>query len=186
MDADDINFPDRLQKQVAFMEAHPEYALVAAQVELINESGDLIGYWKTDLQTDTADKIRKILPRENCLAHPTVLIRRSITVRYRYDPHQKNAEDYDAWLRMASDNQVLCKLPEILLKLRIHPSSITSAGKKASPGSDKLMCKVRYLTAQIRMGRVTFFNLKVFFYLVMNCTIWPVRYIQSKIRTTIP
>lgn len=183
MDADDISYPDRLEKQVAFMEAHPECAIVAAQVEWINVSGDLIGYWKTDLQTDTADKIRKILPRENCLAHPTVLIRRMVTDRYRYDPRQKNTEDYDVWLRMASDNLVLCKVPEILLKLRIHPSSITSASKKASPGSDKIRCKTRYLAAQIRRGRISFFNLKVFIFLVMNCVIWPIRYIQSKIWT---
>jgi glycosyltransferase involved in cell wall biosynthesis len=180
MDADDISYPDRLEKQVAFMEAHPDCVLVAAQVEWINESGNLIGHWKADLQADTTGKIRKILPREDCLAHPSVLIKRSVTDRYRYDPRQKNAEDYDVWLRMASDNQVLCKVPEILLKLRIHPSSITSSSKKASPGSDKIRCKARYLAAQIRMGRVSFFNLKVFFYLVMNFGIWPVRYIQSK------
>ncbi len=180
MDADDISYPDRLEKQVAFMDAHPDCVLVAAQVEWINESGNLIGHWKADLQADTPGKIRKILPREDCLAHPSVLIRRSVTDRYRYDPRQKNAEDYDVWLRMASDNQVLCKVPEILLKLRIHPSSITSSSKKASPGSDKIRCKARYLAAQIRMGRVSFFNLKVFFYLVMNFGIWPVRYIQSK------
>ncbi len=186
MDADDISYPDRLEKQVAFIEAHPECALVAAQVEWINESGDLIGYWKTDHQADTACKIRKILPRENCLAHPTVLIRRSITGRYRYDPHQKNTEDYDVWLRMTSDSQILCKVPEILLKLRIHPLSITSSSKKTSLGSDKIRCKARYLAAQIRRGRISFFNLKVFFYLVMNCGIWPVRYIQSKIIRTCP
>jgi len=181
MDADDISYPDRLEKQVAFMEAHPDCALVAAQVEWINEFGNLIGHWKPDLQADTAGKIRKILPRENCLAHPSVLIRRAVSGRYRYNPRQKNTEDYDVWLQMASDNLVLCKVPEILLKLRIHPSSVTSSSKKASLGLDKIKCKARYLVAQIRRGRVSIFNLKVFFFLVMNCEKWSVRYIQSKI-----
>lgn len=184
MDADDICYPDRLKKQVAFMEAHPECALVATYIEWIDESGNLIGHWETDLQTDTADKIRKILPRENCIAHPTILFRQSITDRYRYDPSQKNVEDYDLWLRMASDKLEICKIPQILLKLRIHSSSIISSRKKASPGSDKIWCKVRYLLAQICKGRISAFNLMVFLYLVMNCIIWPFKYIHSRIQTT--
>jgi glycosyltransferase involved in cell wall biosynthesis len=181
MDADDICYPERLEKQVAFMAAHPECALVAAQVEWINESGNIIGHWKADLQADTSNKIRKILPAKNCLAHPTILLRRSVTDMYRYDSHQKNIEDYDLWLRMASDNLVLCKLPAILLQLRIHQSSIVSTREKVSPGSDIIRCKARYLTTQLHMGRISIFNLKVLCYLVLECGIWPIRYIKSKI-----
>jgi glycosyltransferase involved in cell wall biosynthesis len=182
MDADDICYPERLEKQVAFMEKNSGCALVATQVEWINESGDLIGHWKSDLKSDTADKIRKILPQGNCIAHPTVLIRRAIINRYRYNPSQNNVEDYDLWLRMTSDNQVLCKLPQILHKLRIHPLSITSISKKESLVSDEIWCKTRYLTSQIHEGHINTFNLMVLLYLVINCTMWPVRHIRLKIR----
>lgn len=173
MDADDISCPDRLEKQVAFMEAHPNCALVATQVELIDESGKLTGYWKADLETDTSEKIRKRLPFENCIAHPTVLFRNTIADHYLYDPVQKNTEDYDIWLRLASDNLVLCKIPEKLVRLRIHPTSITSSSRKAAQGSDVIRCKVRYLAAQLRKGKISFFNLKVLFYLIVNCLSWP-------------
>lgn len=185
MDSDDISYPDRLEKQVAFMEAHPECALVATQVEWIDESGNFMGYWKTDLDADSAKKIKEILPRECCLAHPTILFRRSTAHKYPYDPCQVNVEDYDVWLRMASDNLVLCKLPETLLKLRIHPSSITSLRRIESPGSDKIMCKARYLTVQLCQGKISIFNLKVFFYLLIHCIIWPIRKIQSLMHNSI-
>jgi len=173
MDADDVSYSERLEKQVAFIESHPKCALVASHVELIDESGNLTGYWKADLKTDTAEGIRKRLPYENCIAHPTVLFRKSIAEYYQYDPIQKNIEDYDVWLRMASDNLVLCKIPEKLVKLRIHSTSITSSSIRTSPGSDVIRCKARYLSSQVQKGKFSFFNLKVFLYLIINCTIWP-------------
>jgi glycosyltransferase involved in cell wall biosynthesis len=185
MDADDISYPNRLEKQVAFMEAHPGCALVATQIEWIDESGTIIGHWMADLQADTSDKIRKILPRKNCLAHPTILIKRSIANKYLYDFRQKHVEDYDLWLRMASENQVLCKLPEILLKLRIHESSITSRSMKASQGFDKNWCKIRYLVGQISMGRISFFNMKVFFYLLTDSVIWFFKYLYRMVNSLV-
>lgn len=184
MDADDLSYSERLEKQVVFMEEHPDCSLVATKVELIDNSGNFIGHWETDFQADTSAKIQKILPRENCIAHPTVLIRRTVMEMYYYNPTQKNGEDYDLWLRMVSDNHILCKIPEIMLKLRIHPFSITSSRRIESPGSDILRCKIRYLIAQLRRRKVTIFNGMVFFYLIIDCMKYPVIYIRSKIRTS--
>lgn len=184
MDADDISYPDRLEKQVAFLEAHSECSLVATHIEWIDECENVIGHWKADLRANTAENIRKILPRESCIAHPSVLFRQSVVSKYRYDPHQGNVEDYDLWLRMASDNLVLCKVPEVLLKLRIHNTSITASRRKISPGSDKIKCKLKYLIEQIMIGRISYFNLIVLFFLAMNCGIWLIRYFRFKLLPT--
>ena len=181
MDADDISLSERFEKQVAFMEAHPGCSLVGTFVEWINESGQFLGYWSIDITTKTAAEIRNTLPQENCIAHPSVVIRRSVFNDYHYDHLQKNAEDYDLWLRMASDNHLLCKLPEFLLKLRIHHSSVMSTRKREAPGSDKIHCKIRYLNKKLCAGKISFFDLSVFFYLLINLGIWPIRRIQLKL-----
>lgn len=182
MDADDISVPERLAKQVVYLKTHPECSLVAAHVEYIDEAGAQTGFWHADRETRTATEIRRTMPRENCIAHPTIMIRRSLLSRYRYDASRKNTEDYDLWLRLLSDNHTICKLPEVLVQLRIHDISVMAVSRRKTPGSDKIKCKLQYLKGQILQGKINGFNVAVLLYLLMNMGIWPIRYIQSRFR----
>lgn len=170
MDADDISHPERLQKQVCFLEMNVKCSLVCTHIECINESGNFSGYWKADIKTKTAQDIKRQLPIKNCIAQPTVMIRSLIFKNYHYDPELKISEDYDLWLRMASDNLILCKLPEFLLKYRRHSLSLT---KEAPPGSLRIKCKLRYLYKQGMQRKFSQFNIKVLVFLLLDFILWP-------------
>lgn len=178
MDADDISHPDRLQKQVSFMDMNPECSLVGSHIEYIDESGKFLGYWDADIKTKNAQDVKKRLPIKNCIAHPTVMIRQCIINKYPYDPSQINAEDYDVWLRMASDSLLLCKLPEFLLKYRKQPLSVS---KKVMPVTLRIKCKTRYLCRQAMNRKISQFNLNVLFFLIVDIITWPFFFTYSKI-----
>jgi glycosyltransferase involved in cell wall biosynthesis len=178
MDADDVSSHDRLQRQVLFMDQNPGCSLVSSHIEYIDESGKFSGYWKSDIRTKTVREIKNRLPLKNCIAHPTVLIRSLVLKKYAYDPNQKKSEDYDLWLRMASDNLTLCKIPEALVKYRKHQSSVS---KSVIPVFLRIKCKSRYLKGQVLQGKFSWFNLKVLFYLLFDLVTWPFFFAHSKV-----
>ena len=67
MDADDVMLPDRLERQVAFLEAHPEIALLGGGIVLVDEAGREIDREPGRPQLD-------FLVR-NELTHATVIMR---------------------------------------------------------------------------------------------------------------
>jgi len=123
MDQDDICVPDRLEKQVRFMEAHPEIDIVGGWVKAIGDhpsAGTIFRY-----PTETAD-VKATLLFDNPFAHPTVMFRKASLDRLglRYDESCYGAEDYELWSRAL---EVLsgANIPSILLHYRLHAKSIT-------------------------------------------------------------
>jgi hypothetical protein len=86
------------------------------------------------------------MQKENCLAHPTVMIRADILKQYKYSALQQHIEDYDLWLRILSDGLIIEKVPQPLLYYRDHSSSVTSTQLKAqNPRYKNYLCKKRFL-----------------------------------------
>lgn len=162
MDADDVMHRDRLEKQVRFMEAHPAIAAVASFVELINADGEVTGPWDTDRETPDEVSIRAMLPRTNCIAHPSVTIRRSLLGDMRYAPDQHGAEDWDLWMRMLARGLRIAKIPEPLLSYRMHPSSVMAGAKRKVPLEVRLLrTRRRFIAGEWGHGRVSRFHVAV-------------------------
>lgn len=124
MDCDDIAMPDRIEKQVRFMEDHPAHAVVGCNIHLIDERGTVIGE-KTFPRT--SEEIRRSLFIHNPFAHGGVMIRKRVLDYVGgYDVRFLHNEDYDLWLRIGA-RYPMANLSEQLLKRRIHAASITSA-----------------------------------------------------------
>ena len=121
MDGDDISFPDRLAKQVHYMETHPEIGILGTWIEYIGENGERYGQWHTPTQPVL---IGWSLIFGTCLAHPTVIMRSDVleSLQY-YRPEALHVEDYDLWTR-ASFSTKLANLPEVLLQRRKRADSI--------------------------------------------------------------
>jgi glycosyltransferase involved in cell wall biosynthesis len=122
LDADDIARPDRLSKQIAFMEARPEIGLLGTWAEVIDETGNAAGRL-----TPPADPavLARALARTNPFVHSSVMMRTALVRRLGgYRAAFRAAEDYDLWLRLAEAGGV-ANLPENLVQYRRHAASET-------------------------------------------------------------
>lgn len=109
LDADDMMYPTRLEKQVACLDAHPEVALVGSQVDWAGHAGTT--HWRTPIEPHHA---RWTLLVENCFMHGGVTFRTgAVRALGGYDKTFATAEDYDLWLRLAEHHDVV-NLPETL------------------------------------------------------------------------
>lgn len=125
MDADDISMSERLQKQVAFMQANPDIAASGTCAIDMNESG-------RDL------KVRKVVRGEalrrwvwvpSPLIHPSVILRKSVVEKFGYDVSLELAEDYGLWIGLHCAGERLDNLNEVLLRYRVHAQSVTSSNR---------------------------------------------------------
>jgi hypothetical protein len=122
MDADDASIPERLQKQVAYLDAHPACAALGTWIEVVDEKGLHIGL-KTFAMTH--EKISAALLRGvSAIAHPTVVVRRDVVRAVGgYDARRYPSEDLDLWFRMSESGE-LANLPEALLQHRRHRAAM--------------------------------------------------------------
>lgn len=163
MDSDDISMPTRLAEQAAFLDKNPACSMVAVMVLLIDEDGRPLGAWADDRQNATSEEIRRFLPRANCLAHPGIMIRKSVLADYRYDSRQRVAQDYDLWLRLCADGLAIVKLAEPLLGYRVRASSVTARSKGRMPDLKNVRTKACFLRRRVAEGRLNGFCRSVFF-----------------------
>ena len=116
VDSDDICFPERLQKQVEFLEKHPEIGAVGADLEIIDENSNTTGYRH---YPETPGEIRRQLPVTNVIAQPVLMLRSSvIKATGLYTSEYPVCEDYDYWLRVLEKFE-FANIGEPLLRYRI-------------------------------------------------------------------
>jgi glycosyltransferase involved in cell wall biosynthesis len=114
MDADDIAYPDRLARQLAFLGAHPDVDLCGAGVMLFGRHGRPL--WRFDPALDHADIIRSPF-RGICLWHPVWMGRIEWFRRWRYEETAWLAQDQELLLRSYRLSR-FANLPQVLLGYR--------------------------------------------------------------------
>ncbi len=92
--------PDKLARQVAFLDKHGEYALVGTGAVVRDERGVELSRF---LNPETDEAIRRSILGKNCFTHSSVLFRKDI-IRdiggYDESSGTLHVEDYDLWLRV--------------------------------------------------------------------------------------
>lgn len=120
-DADDISVLDRLEKQFAFMESHPEVGICGGYLQFFSEAGET-GVRK--YATSDAE-LRKTIFRFSPVAQPAAIIRKSyLDEAGKYDLAWPPAEDLDMSFRIGSKHK-FANLPQIIIKYREHGNSAT-------------------------------------------------------------
>lgn len=121
MDADDISAIERLAQQAAFLDSHPEVAVVGVGVTVFDETGDV----QTRLFSQDPARMRVDMLFACGLAHPGVMLRKSaIRSLGGYDPEYNGLEDYELWDRVMEGWEI-CALPGVGLRYRLHGSQVT-------------------------------------------------------------
>ena len=122
MDADDVSLPDRLSRQVDFLETHPEVKVLGGSVQWIDANGvPLI------IRENPLDNLGiQVALSERCpLWQPSVMVKRDAFIEAGgYRGAFAPAEDYDLWLRMAEHCEI-ANLREVILRYRIHPAQVS-------------------------------------------------------------
>lgn len=175
MDADDISHPSRFAKQVAFLDQNPSCAMVAAKVRQMDCSSNDTGVWPDDCNAVSGARILKQLPFANCIAHPTVMIRKEVINRYGYDPDQRHSEDYDLWLRMAADGCVISKLDDFLLRYRIHDESVTVLSNTRGAEIKNIHTKRIFALKRVQRLQINAFVVKVVAGLLLDIVLIPLK-----------
>lgn len=122
MDGDDISLPNRLLEQVAFMDSHPDIGIAGSWVKVIGDKTEYVWEYYAD-----PDKVKASILFVSSLAHPTVIMRRSLLDKYnlRYQDLRGSAEDYELWSR-ASECFRMANMGKVLLNYRVSGDNRSS------------------------------------------------------------
>lgn len=122
-DADDISHPERLAKQVSFLQKNPDAALVGAQVQLIDEQDrPLSTAWGAPIEDAEVRWATRWIPKNLTGAS---IVRRSKIIEAGNYRDNKPIEDHDMLIRLSLFGR-LPNLPDTLLQYRRHSLSITA------------------------------------------------------------
>ncbi|HEX2120962.1 MAG TPA: glycosyltransferase [Thermoanaerobaculia bacterium] len=122
-DADDISEPQRLEKQVRYLEDHPDVDVVASQLTIIDDAGRVIG--ARDYPT-THEAIVRAMHRYNPISGSNAMFRRRVVdaVGGWREHSSRPAQDYEWYSRVASRGFRFAILPERLVRYRVHTDQI--------------------------------------------------------------
>ena len=135
MDADDISLPERLEVQVAYMEAHPEIDCVGCNRILFDETGNR-GIF---LAIEYPDK--RILLKATPFAHPTIMMKKCVYDElggYTVSKDTTRAEDLDLWIRFYAKGYKGYNLQFPLYKYHVSREDYKKRSFKAAVQTSKV------------------------------------------------
>lgn len=124
-DADDISFPDRLERQLAAFEANPGLVAISGSCIHIDSEGRETGTRYTIPDADAADS-QSLPATEPYLLHPFLMVRAEAFAAARGYRYVFHSEDTDLYWRLRETGG-LKNFPEALGKMRLHAGSISNA-----------------------------------------------------------
>lgn len=151
LDSDDWAYPERLAKQVAFLDRHPDYAAVGAWIDRMDDEGRALKRIKRKPVSPDEIAAQRLFQSgiENSASMARTVVLREYGLREEYDL----SEDFDLWARIAAKYK-LAALPEILVRRRRHGGCITE--EKAPRMKDR---RLAIYAAQLRVLGVAFTDL---------------------------
>lgn len=127
MDADDVSLPERIERQVAFMDANLDVVVCGCWIRYFGER-------HIELQLPSRhEEIASAMLLYNPIAHPTAFLRRQWFIQHElyYDPAALYAEDYDLWARVLPHAK-LANIPQVLLNYRVHGANVSILNRDAT------------------------------------------------------
>jgi glycosyltransferase involved in cell wall biosynthesis len=171
IDADDIATPDRLGKQVVFLDQNSEVGVVGSNARYFYTDGSpsVVAYFP---ENHADIKLQSFFSAP--FSHPTVMLRRSAfdLLDQWYNPDYESAEDFELWTRLLEVTNG-ANIQEVLLLQRRHAQSVTHRPAsrrrqlhntiRAMYKAQKALCpllteQATKRTLEFSLGRVTFLD----------------------------
>lgn len=119
MDADDIAFPNRIEKQMEYMKRH-HVDILGSWIDIFDESSSTL----MELPKHNW-ACKRLLTCYNCLAHPAWLCKKSVYCCLNGYNDVDAAEDYDFLIRAVKEGFIIGNVPKVLLRYRSNRNSIS-------------------------------------------------------------
>lgn len=164
-DHDDISVPERLEKEVAYLDSHPSVGVVSGWIEYFGDDNSIAKNPRTDTEIKTWLTF-------NCfVAHTATMIRKSILIdnNIKYEEEFTPAEDYQLWYRLMGVT-MFYNIQEVLVRYRWHATNTSELqNNKREKARDLIACEMRttfpaYWNELKRLDEpnITLFRLKLF------------------------
>lgn len=118
LDQDDLSLPERLAKQVAYLDAHPDTVLVSTAARLLIDGREIAGNWPRPMTPGLIDWLMLV---QNPIVWSSVIFRAEAA--QRLDPFERPAmryvEDFDLYHRLREFGR-LAQIDEELTLYRCH------------------------------------------------------------------
>lgn len=126
IDADDAMHAERLEKQLEYLEANADVAMVGSAHFVIDQYSKMISLVQYPL---TDAEIKALSFFRNPFSHPTVMIRAATLKKQKYSTRYPFCEDYYLWFNISKKWRV-ANLPDCLTYYRIHDANISRKNLK--------------------------------------------------------
>ena len=159
MDHDDISLPMRFEKQVAYLDAHPNVGVVGCLTKTFPYRLDLC-------HPEKDEEIKMALTYRCAILHPASMMRKSVLMdnNIRYEKRYSPSEDYCMWIRLM-DCTDFYNIQEILFRYRYYKNNTTHRQiNKMDAVAEELFCIVQkkhpklYAKASKKKYRWSFFG----------------------------
>lgn len=155
MDADDVCDPERLEKQLSYLQAYPGVDVVSCQVEFGGDRRRQAGYaahvdWTNRILTQEQHFANRFVDAP--VAHPSVMWRREVSDKFGSYREGAFPEDFDLWLRWMEQGVRFEKIPEVLMRWNDSPGRLSRVDSRYAPDAFYDV-KCRYLKTALPSGR---------------------------------
>ena len=132
LDSDDAMFPDRLRRQVAYLDANPDCVAAGSRALVVDANGNPVRVGVRLYSHEEIDNAH-LDGRGGAIWNPTATFRtRAAKDIGGYAEHlQTTGEDVDLWLRLAEVGR-LVNLPEVLTRYRVHGANVSLSATDAA------------------------------------------------------
>jgi len=135
MDADDESLPDRLKKQVQYLEKHSDIDCVGCNRMIFDENGDI------GVRKSVEQPTKNILKSNTPFAHPTIMMKKivyDVLKGYSVRKDTMRAEDLDLWIRFYAHDFKGYNIQEVLYRYRESLGDLKKRSLRAAIETSKV------------------------------------------------
>lgn len=151
LDHDDLATPERLSRQVAYMQTNPDCVALGTFAKLIDHEGEHIHR----SPQKGGDDLRHDLLTRNMFVHSSLMYRRDVLFQVGlYNPRCARMQDYELMLRMAAAGRVAV-IEEELVAYRIHSGQHSRNTNPLAPYTREILRRRSELASELGESSLT-------------------------------